>query len=51
MEKKMNILFIGAGKMATAIASGIKNNKHLSEKIKIKAVDPSSDACAAFKSA
>jgi len=47
----MNILFIGAGKMATAIASGIKNNKHLSEKIKIKAVDPSSDACAAFKSA
>jgi len=47
----MDILFIGAGKMATAIASGIMKNKKLSEKMGVKAIDPSFEAGEAFKKA
>ena len=46
----MNILFIGAGKMATALAGGIAHNR-LFPNDRLDAVDPSPDARAAFSTA
>ena len=44
----MDFIFIGAGKMATAIAAGMKNDNKLSSTLNIKAVDISEDARKAF---
>ena len=46
----MNILFIGAGKMATALAGGITRGK-LFPNDRLDAVDPSSEARTAFQNA
>jgi len=47
----MNLVFIGAGKMATAIASGIRRNEDLAQQLTINAVDPFKKAADAFSSA
>ena len=44
----MDFIFIGAGKMATAIATGMKNDNELSSMMNIKAVDISQEARKAF---
>ena len=46
----MNILFIGAGKMATALAGGIAHGK-LFPNDRMDAVDPSPEARTAFTAA